>query len=77
MNEEVFANLAEAHTLIERWSQDYNQIRPHSAHAALTPAEARLRHAGDRLRNPDQLRRSPAFIRASETAISSLDSHSH
>ena len=32
LNEEVFASLAEARTVIERWRRDDNQVRPHSAH---------------------------------------------
>jgi putative transposase len=51
LNEEVFANLAEARAIIERWRQDYNHIRPHSAHAGLTPETARFNHAAGRLRN--------------------------
>lgn len=62
LNEEVFTSLAEARSVIEQWRQDYNQVRPHSAHAGLTPEAAHRRSAGDRLRNPDQLRRSPATI---------------
>jgi putative transposase len=64
LNEEVFASLAEARAVIERWRLDYNQVRPHSAHRGLTPEAAHIRSAGDRLRNPDQLRRSPATIEA-------------
>jgi len=64
LNEEVFARLAEARAVIERWRLDYNQVRPHSAHRGLTPEAAHIRSAGDRLRNPDQLRRSPATIEA-------------
>jgi putative transposase len=66
LNEEVFASLAEARVVIERWRRDYNQVRPHSAHGGLTPEAVRIRSAGDRLRNPDQLRRSPATIPAAE-----------
>ena len=66
LNEEVFAVLAEARAVIERWRRDYNQVRPHSAHRGLTPEAAHLRSAGDGLRNPDQLRRSPATIEAPE-----------
>jgi putative transposase len=64
LNEEVFASLAEARAVIERWRRDYNQVRPHSAHGGLTPEAAHLRSAGARLRNPDQLRRAPATIEA-------------
>ena len=76
LNEEVFASLAEARVVIERWRLDYNQVRPHSAHGGLTPQAALIRSAGDRLRNPDQLRRSPATIAAAEQAVSATqDSH--
>ncbi len=51
LNEEVFATLAEARVLIERWRQDYNRVRPHSAHGGLTPEAVRLNHAAGRLRN--------------------------
>lgn len=51
---------------VERWRQDYNQVRPHSAHGGLTPEAVHRRSAGDRLRNPDQLRRSPATIQPAE-----------
>jgi putative transposase len=64
LNEEVFASLAEARALIERWRLDYNRVRPHSAHAGLTPEAVHLHHAGARLRNPDQLRRAPARLEA-------------
>ena len=66
LNEEVFAGLAEARAVIERWRRDYNQVRPHSAHGGLTPEAVRVQAAGDRLRNPDQLRRSPATIAQAE-----------
>jgi putative transposase len=51
LNEEVFANLAEARAVIERWRLDYNHVRPHSAHGALTPEAVRLNPAAGRLRN--------------------------
>ncbi len=54
LNEEVFATLAEARAVIERWRQDYNAVRPHSAHDGLTPEAVRLNHAAGRLRNPDR-----------------------
>jgi putative transposase len=66
LNEEVFAVLAEARAVIERWRRDYNRVRPHSAHGGLTPEVAHLRAAGARLRNPDQPRRAPATIEARE-----------
>ena len=45
LNDEVFAKLAEAGAVIERWRLDYNLNRPHSAHGGLTPDAARRRHA--------------------------------
>ena len=51
LNEEVFASLAEARVLIERWRQDYNRVRPHSAHGGLTPGAVPLNHAAGRLRS--------------------------
>ena len=45
LNEEVFANLAEARAVIERWRLDYNHVRPHSAHGGLTPEAVRLNPA--------------------------------
>ena len=53
LNEVVFAGLAEARAVIERWRRDYNEVRPHSAHGGLTPEAVRIQAAGDRLRNPD------------------------
>jgi putative transposase len=41
LNEEVFAGLAEARAVIERWRLDYNLVRPHSAHGGLTPDAVR------------------------------------
>ena len=67
LNEEVFASLAEARAVIERWRLDYNHVRPHSAHRGLTPAAVRMNPAAGRLRNPDQLRRPAATAVAEET----------
>jgi len=67
LNEEVFASLAEARAVIESWRLDYNYVRPHSAHAGLTPEAVRLNPASGRLRNPDQLRRPLASARAEAT----------
>ena len=50
LKEEVFASLAEARAVIERWRQDYNTVRPHSAHSGRTPEAVRLDHAAGRLR---------------------------
>ena len=54
LNEEVFANLAEARTVIERWRLDYNLVRPHSAHGGLTPDAIRQDPAAGRLRHPNR-----------------------
>jgi putative transposase len=51
LNEEVFASLAEARAVIERWRHDYNHVRPHSAHRGMTPDAVRLNPAAGRLRN--------------------------
>jgi putative transposase len=51
LNEEVFASLAEARAVIERWRQDYNHVRPHSAHGGLTPEAVCQNPAAARLRN--------------------------
>ena len=51
LNEEVFASLAEARAVIERWRRDYNTVRPHSAHGGLTPEAVRMEHAAGRLRS--------------------------
>ena len=67
LNEEVFASLAEARAVIERWRLDYNHVRPHSAHGGLTPDAVRLEAAAGRLRNPDHLRRPAATVGAQET----------
>jgi putative transposase len=48
LNEEMFDDLAHARQLLERWRLDYNQVRPHSAHSGLPPAQARLLAAGAR-----------------------------
>jgi putative transposase len=54
LNEEVFANLVEARSVIERWRLDYNLVRPHSAHRGLTPDAIRLDPAAGRLRQPNR-----------------------
>jgi putative transposase len=37
LNVEVFFTLADVHDKLERWRQDYNQVRPHSALADHPP----------------------------------------
>src|SRR5690349_17357444 len=48
LNEEVFAGIAEARPVIERWRLDYNLVRPHSAHGGLTPDAVRQDPAAGR-----------------------------
>ena len=43
MNEKIFATLAEARVVIERWRIDYNRV--HSAYGGLTPEAVRLNPA--------------------------------
>lgn len=38
LNRELLDTLGEAKVLVERWRQDYNQIRPHSALGYRPPA---------------------------------------
>jgi putative transposase len=40
LNEEIFDSLGQARRLIACWRNDYNTVRPHSAHNGLPPAEA-------------------------------------
>jgi putative transposase len=51
LNEEVFSSLAEARFITECWRNDYNQVRPHSAHRGLTPDAVACAHAAGRLRD--------------------------
>lgn len=53
LNEEVFATLAEARAVIDRWRIDYNRVRPHSAPGGLTPDTVRRDPAAGRLRHPN------------------------
>jgi Integrase core domain len=45
LNENWFTDVADAREKIEHWKQDYNQARPYSALAYLTPAEFAHRSA--------------------------------
>lgn len=42
LNEEIFGSLAYARHIIEKWRQDYNNIRPHSSLGYKTPAQYRV-----------------------------------
>lgn len=48
LNEDFFANLAEARAVAALWRRDYKHVRPHSALGGLTPA-VRLTPAAGRL----------------------------
>jgi putative transposase len=66
LNETIFYDLDHARSTLARWTAAYNQKRPHSALAYLTPAEfaGAFTATGDRLSNPDRLRRAPVAPRA-------------
>ena len=40
LNAEIFASLAEARVIIEKWRRRYNERRPHSSQNYITPAMA-------------------------------------
>jgi len=42
LNREIFYTLKEAQTLIERWRQEYNTVRPHSALGYRPPTPAAI-----------------------------------
>lgn len=44
LNDNQFLTLVEAQTIIEAWRKDYNDERPHSSLAGLTPSEFAQRH---------------------------------
>jgi putative transposase len=39
LNETLFTSLPHARAVLARWQDDYNHVRPHSAHRGATPAE--------------------------------------
>jgi len=45
LNREIFTTLTEASILIERWRQEYNQVRPHSALGYRPPAPKAIQPA--------------------------------
>lgn len=43
LNETLFASLGHARSVLHRWREDYNHVRPHSGIGGLTPADAARR----------------------------------
>ena len=41
LNETLFTSLRQARAVLVAWQRDYNEVRPHSAHAGQTPASIR------------------------------------
>jgi putative transposase len=44
----LFDNLEQLRVLCDRWSYDYNHLKPHSAHRGMVPAAAHILIAGER-----------------------------
>ena len=42
LNETLFTSLRQTRAVLAVWQRDYNEVRPHSAHAGQTPASIRL-----------------------------------
>lgn len=57
LSQHWFLSLAEARTILDRWREDYNNHRPHSALANLTPVQ--FRTGGDFTPGRHRLRNSP------------------
>lgn len=49
LNEHWFLSLNDAQSIVDRWRQDYNHVRPHSALNNLTPHEFAKNHKAARL----------------------------
>ena len=65
LNSHVFNTLGEAQAILNAWRDDYNRVRPHSALADLTPAEAAARWGDSR-----EARESPEGLKTlTETEI--------
>jgi putative transposase len=77
MNEEVFASLAEARAVIERWRRDYNQVRPHSAHGGLNTRGGASPVRGRPAAQPRPAPPGARYHRAAGAAMNNQDSHSH
>ncbi len=48
LNETLFASLAHARSVLARWPDDYNHMRPHGGIGGMTPAERLAATARDR-----------------------------
>lgn len=74
LNESLFLGLDHARSRISHWVTDYNQRRPHSALAYLTPVAyaATLTATGDRLRNPDQLRPGQSHFKTGSEVLTGM-----
>ena len=62
LNETLFSSLADARAKLEAWRRDFNEVRPRSSLAYLTPAayaRALCGEAGRRAANPDHSARRP------------------
>ena len=62
LNETLFSSLADARAKLEAWRRDFNEVRPHSSLAYLTPAayaRALCGEAGRRAASPDHSARQP------------------
>ncbi len=69
LNETLFSSLAGARAKLEAWRRDFNEVRPHSSLAYLTPAayaRALCGEAGRRAANPDHSARRPLASRDHE-----------
>jgi putative transposase len=54
LNVEVFSTVADVRDKLERWRQDYNQVRPHSALADHPPETFAARWAETAALRPEQ-----------------------
>ena len=62
LNETLFSSLVDARAKLEAWRRDFNEVRPHSSLAYLTPAayaRALCGEAGRHAANPDHSARRP------------------
>jgi len=74
LNETLFTSLRQARAVLAAWQRDYNEVRPHSAHAGQTPASTWLCPARDP-RQSSSACRSP--LPAASAASSPMASAPH